>query len=58
MAKRNLSSVRYPLFFAGIFLIELGGLLFHFLKIPIVDVAVFAALGFLIYFLSIAVPWS
>ena len=58
MAKRNLSSVRYTLFFAGIFLIELGGLLFHFLKIPIVDVAVFAALGFVIYFLSIAVPRS
>lgn len=55
---RNLSSVRYPLFFLGLFTIEIGGLLYHFLGIPLNELAVFAAIGFIVYFLSIAAPWS
>lgn len=55
---RNLSSVRYPLFFVGLFIIEIGGLLYHFLNIPLNDVVVFAAVGFIVYFLAIVVPWS
>jgi hypothetical protein len=55
---RNLSSVRYPLFFVGLFIIEIGGLLYHFLKIPVNELVVFAAVGFIVYFLSIAAPWS
>lgn len=55
---RNLSSVRYPLFFVGLFIIEIGGLLYHFLNIPLNELVAFAAIGFVIYFLSMAVPWS
>ncbi len=55
---RNLSSVRYPLFFLGLFIIEIGGLLYHFLNISENDVVVFATVGFIVFFLSLAVPWS
>lgn len=58
MAMRNLSSVRYPLFFGGLFIIEIGGLLYHFLNISVTDLTAFAAVGFIVYFLSIVVPWS
>lgn len=54
----NLSSVRYPLFFLGLLTIEIGGLLYHFLNIPLNVVAIFAAVGFIVYFISLAVPWS
>ncbi len=57
MAK-NLSSVRYPLFFLGLFIIEVGGLLYHFLNISENDLVAFAAIGFIVYFISLAAPWS
>lgn len=55
---RNLSSVRYPLFFLGLFIIEVGGLLYHFIGIPENELVVFAAVGFIVYFVSLAAPWS
>lgn len=58
MARRNLSSVRYPLFFGGLFIIEVGGLLYHFLNVSLGILTAFAAVGFIVYFLSIVVPWS
>lgn len=54
----NLSSVRYPLFFLGLFLIEVGGLLYHFLNLSENNLVMFAAVGFIIYFISLAAPWS
>ncbi len=55
---RNLSSVRYPLFFLGLFIIEIGGLLYHFYSIPLNELVSFAVIGFVVYFISIAAPWS
>lgn len=55
---RNLSSVRFPLFFLGLLIIEVGGLLYHFLNISETSLALFAAIGFIVYLSSIAVPWS
>lgn len=52
----NISSVRYPLFFVGLFIIEIGGLLYHFLGISENAVVAFAVVGFIVYFLSIAIP--
>lgn len=52
----SITSVRYPLFFLGLFIIEIGGLLYHFLGISENALVVFAALGFIVYFISIALP--
>lgn len=57
MAK-NLSSVRYPLFFLGFLIIEIGGLLYHFLHLSEDNLVIFVAVGFIVYFLSLAAPWS
>ncbi|MEM0158626.1 MAG: hypothetical protein QW812_03850 [Thermoplasmataceae archaeon] len=56
----NYSRLRYPLFFGGLFLIEIGGLLFHFLSgshsFSVYDVVPFAVVGFVIYLASLFVP--
>lgn len=52
----NITSARYPLFFVGLFIIEIGGLLYHFVGISENEVVAFAVIGFIIYFLSIAIP--
>lgn len=58
----NYSRLRYPLFFGGLFLIEIGGLLYHFLSGPkgftVMDLVPFAVVGFLIYLASLFVPRS
>jgi hypothetical protein len=46
------SRYRYPLFALGLFLIELGGLLLYFLKIPMYGVEIFAIVGFLVFLSS------
>ncbi|WP_393971774.1 hypothetical protein OXIME_000357 [Oxyplasma meridianum] len=46
------SRYRYPLFALGLFLIELGGLLLYFLKIPMYGVEIFAIIGFIIFLSS------
>lgn len=58
MARKNLSSVRYPLFFGGLFIIEIGGLLYHFLHVSLSTLTAFAAAGFVVYLLSLVAPWS
>ncbi len=55
---RNLSSVRFPLFFLGLLVIEVGGLLYHFMNIPENFLVMFAAVGFIIYLISLVAPWS
>jgi hypothetical protein len=55
---RNMSSVRFPLFFLGLFMIEVGGLLYHFMNISENLLVMFAAIGFIIYLISLVAPWS
>ncbi len=55
---RNMSNMRFPLFFFGLLIIEIGGLLYHFLNISETDVVLFATVGFIIYLISLAAPWS
>lgn len=50
------SRARYPMFFFGIFLIELGGLLLHFAKLSMLGTEIFAAVGFLVFLASFLVP--
>ncbi len=50
------SRARYPMFFTGIFLIELGGLLLHFAKLSLLGTEIFAAVGFLVFLASFLIP--
>ena len=50
------SRYRYPLFVLGIFLIELGGLVFHFLKASVVGAEILAIIGFFVFLSSFLVP--
>ena len=47
---------RYPFFFLGLFIIELGGLAYKFLSFTIQDVEIFAVVGFLIFLFSLITP--
>ncbi|MHB1492275.1 MAG: hypothetical protein ACYCSG_04865 [Thermoplasmataceae archaeon] len=47
---------RYPLFFLGLFIIELGGLAYRFMSFSIQDVEIFAVVGFLIFLSSLITP--
>ncbi|GGM73818.1 hypothetical protein GCM10007108_09710 [Thermogymnomonas acidicola] len=50
------SRARYPLFFTGLFVIELAGLLLKFAHITELTVEVMAGIGFVIFLLSFIVP--
>ncbi|MHB8360713.1 MAG: hypothetical protein ACYDAO_00840 [Thermoplasmataceae archaeon] len=50
------ASYRYPLFFLGLFIIELGGLGYRFLSLTIPNVEAMAAVGFIIFLSSLIIP--
>jgi hypothetical protein len=50
------SKYRYPLFFLGIFIMELGGLFYKFVTQNVTDVEYFVIPGFLIFLISLATP--
>ena len=53
MARILPSRFRYPLFFLGLFIMELSGFLFKFLNLALSGVEVMIVAGFLIFAFSI-----
>ena len=47
---------RYPLFFLGLFLIEIAGLSYKFLSLQVQSVEAFVIVGFVIFLFSIGMP--
>lgn len=58
MKTKDLGKIRYPLFFLGLFVIEIGGILYKFEHLKPIDIVPFAVVGFLIYLTALAVPWA
>ena len=58
MNTKDMSKIRYPLFFLGLFIIEIGGLLYKFDNLKPMDIVPFAVVGFIIYLVALAVPWA
>ena len=50
------SKYRYPLFFLGIFLVELGGLYYKFVSANVTDTEYFVIPGFVIFLISLITP--
>ncbi len=50
------SKYRYPLFFLGIFLVELGGLFYKFVTASVTDAEYFVIPGFIIFLISLITP--
>lgn len=58
MRTTDLGKVRYPLFFLGLLIIEIGGVLYKYEGLKPLDIVPFAVAGFLIYLIALIVPWS
>lgn len=58
MRTTDLGKVRYPLFFLGLIIIEIGGVLYKYEGLKPLDIVPFAVAGFLIYLIALIVPWS
>ena len=56
MMKLMKASLRYPLFFLGILLIEMGGLYYKFVSQNVTNTAYFVIVGFIVFLLSIVTP--
>ncbi|MGP6220169.1 hypothetical protein [Caldiplasma sukawensis] len=56
MAKIMKSAYRYPFFFLGLLLIEIGGLYYKFVSADVMNTAYFVIVGFVIFLLSLAIP--
>ncbi len=56
MKKYMKSSWRYPLFFLGLFLIELGGLYYKFISANVTNTEYFVITGFVVFLLSLIIP--
>ena len=58
MRTNDLGKIRYPLFFLGLLIIEIGGVLYKFEGLKPLDMVPFAVAGFIIYLMALVVPWS
>ncbi|MHB1440700.1 MAG: hypothetical protein ACYCSO_06560 [Cuniculiplasma sp.] len=56
MGKYMKSVWRYPLFFLGLFIIELGGLYYKFIASNITNTEYFVVVGFIIFLVSLITP--
>ncbi len=56
MVKILKSRWRYPLFFLGILIIEIGGFYYKFVSQNVTNTAYLAAVGFIIFLISIFLP--
>lgn len=56
MIKILKSRWRYPLFFLGILIIEIGGLYYKFISANVTNTAYFAVVGCILFVLSIILP--
>ena len=56
MGKYMKSAWRYPLFFMGLFLIEIGGIYYKFIAQNLSNTEYFVIAGFVIFLISLITP--
>ncbi|SIM44361.1 succinate dehydrogenase/fumarate reductase subunit D [Cuniculiplasma divulgatum] len=56
MGKYMKSAWRYPLFFLGLFLIEIGGVYYKFIAQNLTNTEYFVIAGFVIFLISLITP--